>query len=52
MAYVFLQSIESHLYETELPSEQEENFIISLAEAFNAARVCKDRIALQNNYQI
>lgn len=52
VACVLLQSMEGHLCEIELPREQERNFNISLAEAFNAARACKDRIALQNNYQI
>lgn len=52
MACVLLQSIEGHLCEIELPGKEERNFNISLAEAFNAARICKDSIALQNNYQI
>lgn len=52
MVYVLLQSIEIQLYEIEIPSKQERNFIISLAETFSAARVCKDRIVLQNNDQI
>lgn len=52
MARVLLQSIEGHLCDIELPGKEERNFNISLAEAFNAARVCKDRVALQNNYQM
>lgn len=53
MAFVWLQSDENHLYEmTELPRKQEIIFIVSLAEVSNAARVRKDRTALQNNYQI
>lgn len=48
MTYVILQSVESYLYEIALQSKQE-RIIISLAEAFNAIRVCKDRIAVQNN---
>lgn len=52
-AFVRLQSDENHLYEmTELPRKQERIFVASLAEVFNVARVCKDRTALQNNYQM